>query len=78
MALSHFGLEFKIEAMADPHKATKSKLPYVDLAGKVIANSELIFEYFDEVSQVDLYGDLTQLARPGYSIRAWLPISFIG
>jgi len=63
MALKHLGLEFEIEEMNDPRKAPKGKLPYIEADGKIIADSELIFEYLDEISQGGLYGDLTPLER---------------
>jgi glutathione S-transferase len=63
MALKHLGLEFEIEEMTDPRKAPKGKLPYLDVDGKIIADSELIFEYLDEISQGGLYADLTPLER---------------
>ena len=63
MALKHLGLDFEIEEMNDPRKAPKGKLPYIEVDGKIIADSELIFEHLDELSQGALYGDLTPLER---------------
>ena len=63
MALVHLKLDFEIEELFDPRKAPKGKLPYIEVDGKIIADSELIFEYLDEISQGGLYGDLTPLER---------------
>ena len=63
MALKHLGLESEIVEINDPRKAPKGKLPYIEVDGKVIADSELIFEYLDEISQGGLYADLSPLER---------------
>jgi glutathione S-transferase len=63
MALKHLDLDFEIEELFDPRKAPKGKLPYIEVDGKIIADSELIFEYLDEISQGGLYADLAPLER---------------
>ena len=59
MALAHLGIEHEIEMEADPRKAPKGKLPYIKVDGNRIADSELIFEYLDHITQGGLYGSLT-------------------
>ncbi|MBT4163145.1 MAG: glutathione S-transferase family protein [Gammaproteobacteria bacterium] len=59
MALTHLGLDFDIKTEADPRKTPKGKLPYLIIDGEKLADSELIFEKLDNISQGGLYGKLT-------------------
>ena len=60
MALKHLGLEFETTAEPDPRKTPKGKLPYLILEnGEKLADSELILEHLDQVTQGGLYGDLS-------------------
>ncbi len=63
MALTHLGMPFEIIEMSDPRKAPKGKLPFVEIDGEVIADSEVILCRLDEISQGGLYGDLTGAER---------------
>lgn len=59
MALTHLGMSFEATTEQDPRKAPKGKLPYVTIDGQHIADSELIFEKLNEMSQGKLYAGLT-------------------
>jgi len=59
MALTHLGMPFEATTEQDPRKAPKGKLPYVIIDGQHIADSELIFEKLNEMSQGKLYAGLT-------------------
>ncbi|MCB1691647.1 MAG: glutathione S-transferase N-terminal domain-containing protein [Pseudomonadales bacterium] len=63
MALKHLDLAFQIEEQADPRKAPKGKLPYVVIEGQKLADSELILQRLDEMTQGKLFGDLTPEER---------------
>jgi len=65
MALHHLQIEYKIEEMSNPAKAPKGKLPFIEVQGKTITDSELILDYLDESSDGALYGKLDgdQLAK---------------
>ena len=65
MALEHLQIEYEIEEMSNPAKAPKGKLPFIDVQGKVITDSELILDYLDERTDGALYGNLDseQMAR---------------
>lgn len=58
MALKHLQLDYEIVEVSNPAKAPKGKLPYVDVDGLIIADSELILDYLDQTSQGALYGNL--------------------
>lgn len=59
MALTHLGLKFDYETEQDPRKAPKGKLPYLIIDGERIADSELIFERLNTMTQGKLYAGLT-------------------
>lgn len=59
MAMKYLGVEFEHVIEQDPRKTPKGKLPYMVIEGEKIADSELIFEKLNEMSQGKLYGDLT-------------------
>ncbi|MGV0034489.1 MAG: glutathione S-transferase family protein [Candidatus Azotimanducaceae bacterium WSBS_2022_MAG_OTU7] len=59
MALTHLGLAFNDETEQDPRKAPKGKLPYLLIDGEKIADSELIFERLNTMTQGKLYAGLT-------------------
>ena len=65
MALRHLQIEYQIEEMSNPTKAPKGKLPFIDVQGKIVTDSELILDYLDERTEGALYGNLDgeQLAR---------------
>ncbi len=59
MALKYLNINYEIEHEGDPRKTPKGKLPYIKVSGTELADSELILEYLDEISQGGLYGKLT-------------------
>jgi glutathione S-transferase len=59
MALTHLKQPFEIVFEADPRKAPKGKLPFVDIDGEIIADSELILQKLDNTYNGGLYGSLT-------------------
>jgi glutathione S-transferase len=63
MALTHLDMPFEIVEISDPRKAPKGKLPYVDIDGQVIADSEMILRHLDEMTKGRLYGALTDDQR---------------
>ena len=69
MALKHLGVEHDLMTEADPRKTPKGKLPYLIADGHKIADSELILEYLDDITQGGLYGSLS--AEEKALGRAW-------
>ena len=63
MALEHLKLDHEIKLQADPRSAPKGKLPYIDIDGEIIPDSEIIFEKLDEMTQGALYGNLSLTER---------------
>jgi glutathione S-transferase len=63
MALTWLGIPFEIVEIADPRKAPKGKLPYVDIDGQILADSELILSQLDEMTKGKLYGELTDTQK---------------
>ena len=59
MALTYLRLKFDYETERDPRKAPKGKLPYLVIDGERIADSELIFERLNTMTQGKLYAGLT-------------------
>lgn len=63
MALRFLRLDYEIELLGDPRKAPKGKLPFIELDGERIPDSELILERLDRMSDGRLFGDLTPAER---------------
>jgi glutathione S-transferase len=63
MALTLLRLDFKVELLGDPRKAPKGKLPFIEMEGERIADSELILERLDRLTGGQLFGDLTPVER---------------
>jgi len=59
MLLTSLQLPFELVEEADPRKAPKAKLPYLIVDGEKIADSELITQYLDQVTQGQVYADLS-------------------
>ncbi len=59
MAMKHLGMEFEHVIEQDPRKTPKGKLPYMIIDNEKIADSELIFEKLNELSQGKLYEGLS-------------------
>lgn len=51
MLMTQLGLDFDMDVQADPRKAPKGKLPYLIADGRTIADSELILEYLNDMTQ---------------------------
>jgi len=69
MAMTHLGLDYALDVEVDPRKAPKGKLPFLVLEdGTKLADSELILQYLDELTQGRLFGDLSaQELAQGYA-----------
>ena len=63
LALRHLKQEFELVLEADPRKAPKAKLPYLDDGGTIVSDSELILEHLDRKTNGGLYGHLTPAER---------------
>jgi glutathione S-transferase len=59
MALKHLNLDYEIQILADPSSAPKGKLPYIEINGEITADSEIIFDKLDELTQGALFKQLT-------------------
>ena len=72
MLLTHLALNYDTVLEKDPRKTPKGKLPWLDLDGKVIADSELIFMALDEHTGGGVYGgiDPVDRARGAYFLFA--------
>lgn len=55
MALKFLKLDYQIETLGDPGKAPKGKLPFMDMDGERVADSELILKRLDERAQGGAY-----------------------
>ena len=67
MALKHLDIEFDMQTEGDPRKTPKGKLPYLIIDGEQLGDSELIFEYLDDITQGKLYGKMT----PEEKAKGW-------
>jgi len=63
MLMTSLGLQFDMDVQSDPRKAPKGKLPYLIADGRVIADSELITEYLDELTGGRVYAGLSGRER---------------
>lgn len=59
LLMTSLDLPFTHTAEADPRKAPKGKLPYLITEDGIIADSELMTEYLDELTQGRVYAGLT-------------------
>lgn len=57
------GLEYRVRSTFNPRKAPKGKLPYIDLAGDKIADSEIIVRALSERLDADLDARLDAAGR---------------
>ncbi|BFM15440.1 glutathione S-transferase C-terminal domain-containing protein [Maricurvus nonylphenolicus] len=60
MALKHLNLDFDLVELSDPRQSPKGKLPFIEIDGQRIADSEIIFEYLDQKTSGGLFGDLSE------------------
>jgi len=63
MLLTALNVPFTISEEANPNKAPKGKLPYIVAEGHTIADSELIAQYIDDITQGGVYADMTNEER---------------
>jgi glutathione S-transferase len=63
MLMTQLGLDYDIEVQADPRKAPKGKLPYLIADGREIADSELIVEYLNDITQGRVHAGLSDKDR---------------
>jgi glutathione S-transferase len=63
MLLTSLRLPFDLAVQPDPRKAPKGKLPYLVAGERVIADSELITEYLDELTGGRVYAGLSARDR---------------
>ena len=63
MLMTQLGLDYDIEVQADPRKAPKGKLPYLIADGRKIADSELIVEYLNDITQGRVHAGLSDKDR---------------
>ena len=59
LLLTALEVPFEHRELADPRKAPKGKLPYLVDDGHVVADSELMVEYLDAMTQGRVYAGLT-------------------
>jgi glutathione S-transferase len=59
MLLTSLELPFTLAELSDPRKAPKGKLPYLVVDGQKIADSELITQYLDGVTNGEVYRGLS-------------------
>lgn len=58
MALAHLNIDFEIVTVADPRKAPRGKLPWLE-DDALIPDSELILKHLDKKTNGGLFGNLT-------------------
>lgn len=63
MALTHLGLPFEQVEEGDPRKAPKGKLPWLELDGRVIPDSELILVELDRHTDGRVFGGIAPADR---------------
>ncbi|XOV82226.1 MAG: glutathione S-transferase family protein [bacterium] len=59
MLMQSLGLQFDLAEQPDPRKAPKGKLPYLEVNGQSLADSELITQYLDELTGGAVYAGLS-------------------
>jgi glutathione S-transferase len=63
MLLKALDLPFVIDERPDPRKAPKGKLPYLEVGGKKLPDSELIVQYLDEITQGKVFAGISAKDR---------------
>lgn len=56
MLMTSLGLDYEMGIEADPRKAPKGKLPFLVASGRKIADSELIAQFLDEITDGGVFG----------------------
>ncbi|MCR9262049.1 MAG: glutathione S-transferase family protein [Pseudomonadaceae bacterium] len=59
MLLQSLNISFDLAEQPDPRKAPKGKLPYLEVDGKTLPDSELITEYLNDLTGGAVYAGLT-------------------
>jgi glutathione S-transferase len=60
MALKYLKMDYELVEINDPRQSPKGKLPFIEVDGQRIADSEIIFEYLDQKTGGNLYGGLSE------------------
>ena len=63
MALTYLTIDFELIELNDPRKAPKAKLPYMELNGETLSDSEIMFEQLNAISGGKLYHGLTAVQK---------------
>lgn len=63
MALADLALPYQLVIEPDPRKAPKGKMPWASINGQVYADSEIILEGLDELTDGRVYGGLSSQQR---------------
>lgn len=63
MLMKALDIPFALKEEPDPRKAPKGKLPYLEVGDNKLADSELIVEYLDEITQGRVFAGLTPAQR---------------
>lgn len=63
MLLAHLGFPYTLIEEPDPRKAPKGKMPYAIINGETIADSELIMNKLDELSEGRVFGQMDPRQR---------------
>ena len=61
--MKQLGLDYDIDVQPDPRKAPKGKLPYLIADDRTIADSELIVEYLNDITQGRVFDGLSAKDR---------------
>lgn len=67
LLLTHLQLPFELKVEKDPRKAPKGKMPYAIIDGETIADSDLICQKLDAITDGRVYGGLTP-QQSGYGL----------
>ena len=59
MLLTSLGIPFEEAVEQDPRKAPKGKLPYMEIDGQKMADSELITQYINDMTQGRVYAGIS-------------------
>jgi len=63
MLMTSLELDFSLSDINDPRKAPKGKLPYLNVNGQQIPDSELIVEYLDTLTKGQVFAGMTEEQR---------------
>ena len=63
LLMTSLGIDFECDPQPDPRKAPKGKMPYLVTVDGVIADSDLIAEYLDGVTEGAVYAGMTPRQR---------------